>query len=306
MPTPTHSTRLLALLAASALALVLGLVPKAAHAQTGAASITGVVTDSSGAAAPGVTVSAVNQATNVAYTAVSNPTGNYTITSVPVGAYVVKSELSGFKTSTTKVIALEAKQIARVDFRLEIGALEDTVEVGSEAPVLQTETATVGEVLSGKTVESLPLNGRNASQLSLLLPGSLTPNPGGQTDTTNRGSGARPYVNGNREQTNNFMVDGVEINDTMDNRIGYQPRSVSRPTTTRRTSATWRAGSSATSSSRAPTSSTGTSSSSTGMATSTPTPGSAIAPAPRGPSASSTSSERPWAGPSRRTRSSSS
>ena len=87
--------------------------------------------------------------------------------------------------------------------------------------MLQTESATVGEVLSGKTVESLPLNGRNTSQLALLLPGAVTPNPGGQT--TIRGAGARPYVNGNREQTNNFMVDGVEINDTMDNRVGYQP-----------------------------------------------------------------------------------
>ena len=205
---------------ALALAAVFGL-HTAAFAQTGAASITGLLTDQSGAPAPGVTVTATNQATNVPYTAVSNDAGNYTITSVPVGTYVVKAELSGFKTPTTRPIQLEAKQIARLDFKLEVGALEDTVEVTAEAPVLQTESATVGEVLSGKTVESLPLNGRNTSQLALLLPGTVTPNPGAQT--TIRGAGARPYVNGNREQTNNFMVDGVEINDTMDNRVGYQP-----------------------------------------------------------------------------------
>ena len=205
-----------------ALVLVLGL-GSSAFAQTGAASITGLLVDQSGAAAPGVTVTATNQATNVAYPAVSNNAGNYTITSVPVGTYVVKAELSGFKTATTKPFALEAKQIARLDLKLELGSLEDKVEVTAEAPVLQTETATVGEVVSAKTVESLPLNGRFASSLALLMPGAITPNPGAQTDATSRGAGARPYVNGNREQTNNFMVDGVEINDTMDNRIGYQP-----------------------------------------------------------------------------------
>jgi hypothetical protein len=204
------------------LAFVLGLQGNA-FAQTGAASITGLVTDQSGAAAPGVTVTATNQATNVQYTAVSNQAGDYTITTVPIGTYVVKAALSGFKTTATKPIALEAKQIARLDFKLAVGSIEDQVEVTAEAAVLQSESATVGEVLSGRTLESLPLNGRNSSQLALLLPGAVTPNPGGQTDTTNRGAGARPYVNGNREQTNNFMVDGVEINDTMDNRIGYQP-----------------------------------------------------------------------------------
>jgi hypothetical protein len=205
-----------------ALSLVLSFHTRG-FAQTGAASITGLLTDQSGAAAPGVTVTATNQATNVEYTATSNSAGNYTIDTVPVGTYVVRASLAGFKTSTTKPMELEAKQIARVNFKLEVGALEDKVEVTAESPVLQTESATVGEVLSGRTVESLPLNGRNASQLALLLPGAITPDPGVQTSTTNRGAGARPYVNGNREQTNNFMVDGVEINDTMDNRVGYQP-----------------------------------------------------------------------------------
>jgi hypothetical protein len=203
-----------------ALALVLGL-QAVAYAQTGAASITGLVTDQSGAATPGVTVTATNQATNVDYTAVSNATGNYDILSVPVGRYVVKAALSGFKVTTTRALTLEAKQIARVDLRMEVGALEDTVEVTAQAPVLQTETATVGEVLSGRTIESLPLNSRNPSQLALLMPGALTTNPQVQTDVG--GASARPYVNGNREQTNNFMLDGVDMNETADNRIGYQP-----------------------------------------------------------------------------------
>ena len=203
-------------------ALVLGL-QAVAYAQTGAASITGLVTDQSGAAVPGVTVTAINQSTSVEYTAVTNATGSYDILSVPVGRYVVKAALTGFKTAATRPITLEAKQIARLDLKMEVGALEDTVEVTAQAPVLQTETATVGEVLSANTVQSLPLNGRNANQLALLLPGAITPNPDSFTGTRNSGGGGRPYINGNREQTNNFLIDGVDMNETVDNRIAYQP-----------------------------------------------------------------------------------
>jgi hypothetical protein len=205
--------------------LLVSLLPAAAHAQTGAASLTGLVTDSSGASVPGVTVTAVNQATNVAYTAVSNSAGNYAITPVPIGTYVVRSELKGFKTSATKPIVLEAKQIARLDFKMEVGALEDKIEVVAESPVLQTETATVGEVISAQTMQALPLNGRNPGQLALLLPGAVTPNPDSfaSTRASISGGGGRPYVNGNREQTNNYLVDGIDMNETVDNRIAYQP-----------------------------------------------------------------------------------
>src|SRR2546425_9741917 len=217
---PSSRTRTVGLLLT--LAFVLGL-HSAALAQTGAASITGLLTDQSGAAAAGVTVTATNLATSVAYTAVSNRAGNYTITSVPVGTYVVKAELSGFKTATTKAIELEAKQIARLDFKMEVGALEDTVEVTAAAPVLQTESATVGEVISGNTVNSLPLNGRNTGQLSLLLAGVVTPNPQSFVTQSRAFSGGRPYVNGNREQTNNYMIDGVDMNESIDNLVAYQP-----------------------------------------------------------------------------------
>jgi hypothetical protein len=203
------------------LALVLGL-PAAAYAQTGAASITGLVADASGAAAPGATVAAINQATNVEYAGTSNAAGYYTLTALPVGTYVVKSSLRGFKTSATKPITLEANQIARLDFKMELGAVEDTVEVVGEAPVLQTQSATVGEVISGSTVQSLPLNGRNVGQLALLLPGTVTYNPRGFTNIGSINMN-RPFVNGNREQTDNFTVDGLDVNETIDNRVSYQP-----------------------------------------------------------------------------------
>src|SRR5690349_5898631 len=198
------------------------LIPGLAFAQTGAASLTGIVSDQTGAAVPGATVTATNQSTNVDYTAVSNEAGTYTINGLPVGTYVVKSELSRFKTAATKPLQLEANQIARVDFKLELGAVEETVEVTGESAVLQTESATVGEVISGTTLQALPLNGRNTGQLSLLLPGVVTPNPSTFTAIRNFGGG-RPYVNGNREQTNNYTIDGVDMNESIDNLVAYQP-----------------------------------------------------------------------------------
>src|SRR2546425_7313322 len=205
------------------LLLALGLIaPATALAQTGAGSLTGIVTDQTGATVPGATVTATNQATNVIYTAVSNEAGNYTVTSLPIGTYVVKVELSGFKTAATKPIELEAKQILRVDFKLEVGTLEEAIEVSGVSPILQTESATVGEVISGTTVGALPLNGRNTGQLSLLLTGVVTPNPSTFTNIRNF-SGGRPYVNGNREQTNNYTIDGVDMNESIDNLVAYQP-----------------------------------------------------------------------------------
>lgn len=204
------------------LMLALGLPPATVCAQTGAASLTGIVTDQSGAPVPGATVTATTQETNVAYTGVSNAAGNYTLTSLPLGTYVIKAELAGFKTTVTNPIQVEAKQIVRLDFKLDLGKIEESIEVPARTPILQTESATVGTVISGTTVSSLPLNGRNTGQLSLLLPGTVTPNPGSFTAIRNFGGG-RPYVNGNREQTNNYTIDGVDMNESIDNLVAYQP-----------------------------------------------------------------------------------
>src|SRR4030095_15129235 len=143
-------------------------------------------------------------------TAASNEAGAYTMTSVPIGTYVIKAELASFKTAATRPVHVEANQILRQDFRLELGGVEETVEVSGESQVLQTESATVGEVISGTTLAALPLNGRNTGQLSLLLPGVVTPKPSSVTSIRHFGSG-RPFVNGNREQTNNYTIDGVDM-----------------------------------------------------------------------------------------------
>ncbi len=217
-----HSSRRSRVIGLLAVAFALTAFSLPSYAQSGGGAITGLIKDESGAAVPAATISAVNLATNVAYAATSNAVGNYTVTNIPVGVYVVKSALAGFKTSTTKALEIEAKQIARLDFKMSVGSREDTVEVTADGAVLQTESTTVGEVISGTSVQSLPLNGRNTGQLALLLPGALTPSPRGFNNIGSVNMN-RPFVNGNREQTNNFTVDGLDANETIDNRVSYQP-----------------------------------------------------------------------------------
>lgn len=190
-----------------------------AAAQTGLATVTGIVSDASGAAIPGVIVTATNQGTNVPYTGVTNEAGNFIITSLPIGQYVVAVELQGFKSVQSK-IALAAAQTARADFRLELGAVEERVEVTAQSALLQTENAVVGTTVPREQVERLPAQGRNLSQLTLYSAGATSTQPT-QFDTL-RGGG-RPAVNGQRQQVNSFMVDGIDSNEAINNGISYQP-----------------------------------------------------------------------------------
>jgi outer membrane receptor protein involved in Fe transport len=202
-------------------ALAVLVLTTTAAAQTGLATITGIVSDESGGSVPGLTVVATNQATNIDYTGVTNNAGNYVITSVPIGTYVITAEMPGFK-ALQSTVSLSAAQTARVDFRLEIGALEERIEVTATGAVLQTENAVVGGKLDRGQVERLPVQGRNLSTATLYTAGVTTPNPGAFNSLKNTGSG-RPFVNGQREQANNFMLDGVDMNDAIDNLIAYQP-----------------------------------------------------------------------------------
>lgn len=192
-----------------------------AWAQSGLATVTGIVTDTQGAAVPGVLVTATNTATSVPYTGVSNDAGVYTINAMPIGAYQVKVELQGFKSVTINV-AVSAGQTARVDATLEVGSLTESVEVTATSAILQTENAVVGAKLDRDQVEKLPIQGRNLSTAALYTTGVTTPNPSSFNSLKNTGGG-RPYVNGQREQGNNFMLDGVDMNDAIDNLIAYQP-----------------------------------------------------------------------------------
>ncbi|PYQ12860.1 MAG: hypothetical protein DMF80_18220 [Acidobacteria bacterium] len=205
-------------LALSSLVL-LGPVPLLA--QTQFASFTGTVTSKDGNPLPNVELVATNQATQVVYTAKSNEVGVYTISALPIGTYRLRAQAQSFSAYETNPIKLETGQIARVNITMQLGVAEN-IEVTGVAPILQTQDAVVGDVVSETTIKAMPLNGRNFSQLSLLMPGVITTEPDSFTEPKNRGSG-RPFVNGQREQENNYMLDGIDMNEPIDNLLPYQP-----------------------------------------------------------------------------------
>jgi hypothetical protein len=196
-----------------------GLICLTAAAQTITGSFTGTITDASGATVPNAKVTATNTGTNLSYTANTTDAGVYNLLFLPVGQYQLTVDSQGFKQSRLGPFRIEVNQIARVDVRMEVGDAAQTIEITDVVPVLQTESTQTGDSLSSSKLTSIPLNGRNFVALTLLIPGAVSPNPAGM----NSRFGARPYVNGNREQTNNFMLDGVDVNDSIDNRVGYSP-----------------------------------------------------------------------------------
>jgi hypothetical protein len=203
---------------------VLFLTSALVSGQTITGSITGTVTDPTGAVVTNAQVTATNTATGVASTTTSNDAGVYRILFLPAGSYNVSVEGPGFKKSTLGPFPIEVNQIARVDVKLELGDTTQVVEVTGVAPILQTESTATGDTITSNKLSSLPLNGRNFASLTLLIPGAISTNPGAMnTSGRFQGSGSRPQVNGNREQTNNFLLDGVDVNDSIDNRIGYNP-----------------------------------------------------------------------------------
>ncbi len=191
------------------------------NAQTITGTFTGTVTDVTGAVIPNVKVTATNTGTSLSNSATTNRYGVYNLLFLPVGAYELSAESAGFKKAQLGPFTLETNQIARVDIKLEIGDASQSVNVEATGVALQTESTQTGDTLSSAKLTSLPLNGRNFTSLTLLVPGAITTDP--QAVATSQRFQGRPFVNGNREQTNNFMLDGVDVNDSMDNRIGYQP-----------------------------------------------------------------------------------
>ena len=166
-----------------------------------------------------LTVAATSLATNIVYTGVTNEAGNYIITSLPIGAYVVAAELPGFKGAQSK-ITLSAAQTARVDFKLAVGTVKERVDVVATGAVLQTTNAVVGNIVERDQIERLPVQGRSISTLTLYTPGTTQPVP--SSFNSLRGGG-RPFVNGQQQQSNNFTLDGVDSNEAINNGIAYTP-----------------------------------------------------------------------------------
>ncbi len=107
--------------------------------------------------------------------------------------------------------------------QMKMGQVSETVEVTGAAPVLQTDRTEVSTVIDSTTNDALPLATRNYVQLTLLAPGAVTPNPSSFNNGDNTANGGRPYINGNREQANNFILDGMDNNQVSDNLVGFTP-----------------------------------------------------------------------------------
>jgi hypothetical protein len=199
-----------------------------AVAQTVTGTIRGTVTDTSGAVVPGATVHAINTATGVSTDAKSNAAGEYSIRFLQIGQYKIVVDAAGFSKASYGPFALEIDQTAKVDIPLTIGGENTTVTVSDELqPILDTENATLGETFTENTINNVPLNGRDFSQLTVFTPGAVSTGYGtfGGQNSVERGTNANNEadVNGSRQQSNNYLLDGQEINENLNNTIGYNP-----------------------------------------------------------------------------------
>src|SRR5438128_3358956 len=198
-------------------------------AQVSTAELSGTVADPTGAVIGGAKVIATNADTGVSREASSDAAGDYVMTLLPPGNYNLSVEAPGFRKLVQSGVTLEVNQRARVDFALQVGQVNETVEVAATAPMLESQSSSLGNVINERFVNELPLNGRNFVQLAILSPGV---NGVGFSVTGTVMSGARPddrrpgseiFSNGNREGANNFLYDGADNNERLTLSIVLRP-----------------------------------------------------------------------------------
>jgi hypothetical protein len=185
--------------------LALAFLP--AMAQTTTGSIVGTVTDKTGAVVPGAAVTVTNTDTGGANRTLTDSSGNYVVTTLPVGHYSVAVEATGFKKSVSAGITLNLQDRIGVNVVLELGQITETVEVQGAAPALQTDTSYLGQVVDSQKIVDLPLNGRFFTRLAVLTAGTLPTAPGARDERTGgfSANGVRPYQN-------NYLLDGIDNN----------------------------------------------------------------------------------------------
>ena len=192
-----------------------------AFAQGTGGRILGRVADSSGAVLAGVKVTATNEATGVSRVATTNDSGDYGFPQIEVGTYTVSFDLTGFNTNVRKGVLVELNQIVTLNTSLKIGGAKETVEVSSEAPVVDTTSTQLGSVMDSKQVSNLPLNSRDTYQLLQLQPG--VQGVGGSDLFYGSNTSGGVSVNGGRSRSNNFSVNGGDGNDLFVNGPAIQP-----------------------------------------------------------------------------------
>lgn len=179
-------------------------------AQTFRGSILGTVSDPSGAVVAGATVTAKNVSTGVARSTTTDANGGYVLSELPVGAYEITVMRDGFQTGLVQNVEVGVSAERRVDVALETGAVTEQVEVRAELPLVETTSNVLGGTLTATDIQNLPVNGRDFTKLLVLVPGA-TGDPSGATDSP--GSFGLFSANGNRGRSNNYLLDGTDMND---------------------------------------------------------------------------------------------
>ncbi len=215
--------------------LFLLLSTSAGIAQTITGAVRGTVTDSSGAVVVNAKVTATNVGTGVATSVTTNKDGSYNIEFLPIGEYKVTATSAGFAESSIRPFKLQIDQVAKIDIQLQVGNRTESISISAAtAPILNAENATLGISLSSNTLQNMPMNGQNVNFASMFVPGTVNPTVGSMGDlqgserdtrigSSGQGAQAVPSFNGNRQQSNNYVLDGIEINETLNNLIGYYP-----------------------------------------------------------------------------------
>jgi len=199
------------LLAMTVGVLLLSARPLRAQVDTG--SILGTVTDATGAVIHGATVTLTNEGTSASLSTTTGPDGAYKFTPVRIGSYKLSASLQGFQTVTQRGVTVNVGTDVVADFTLRPGNVAQTVEVTAAAPLLESQNASVGQVVDSRSVNNLPLNGRNFTFLAQIVAGVNTP----QADTRGNAANGAFAANGLRPAQNNYMLDGIDNNsDTVD------------------------------------------------------------------------------------------
>ncbi|MGH9741672.1 MAG: TonB-dependent receptor domain-containing protein [Candidatus Acidiferrum sp.] len=204
------------------LALLCGLAISVSAQST--ASLNGTVTDPTGAAVPNAQVVAKNQATDIASTTQTDSTGAYLFPSLPIGIYRIDVTAPGFETAAVTDLKLQVATAVTQNIQLKVGQVTERVEISAEPALVQTTTTSLGQVIDDKTVQEIPLNGRHFVDLSLLTPGTVTPPQNGFLTAPLRGQGSFAInTAGQREDTTNWLINGINLNDAVQNQVTFQP-----------------------------------------------------------------------------------
>ena len=188
------------------------------------AGLGGTVTDQNGAAVAGAKVTVTNQATGVAVTTQTNETGAYLVPGLLAGKYDLTVEAAEMQPTRLIGLILNTGKTTLQNVQLKVAQTTQVVTVEAATPMVETRTITVGQTINERTVQEIPLNGRHFVDLGLLLPGSVTPPQNGFLTAPLRGQGSFAFnTAGNREDTVNFMINGVNLNDMVQNQITFQP-----------------------------------------------------------------------------------